>query len=224
VGNEPRAIYWKNGDGSGEQELLATVSNHIHLSSVSRDGKWLAYTQYESETRADIYLLPLAGDSPVSPGAGRKPQVFLKTPFNERDGKISPDGRWLAYASDETGRDEIYVQTIPPGGGKWQVSVDGGFGPLWAANGKELFYRSENKVMVVSYTSAPAFSPSPPQKLFDGRFEVHPRREGSYDISPDGKRFLMIKQVGQESGINRLNIVLNWYEDLKALTASGQNE
>jgi Tol biopolymer transport system component len=207
IGNEPRGVFWKNGDGSGEQELLATVSNHAHLSAVSRDGKWLAYTLYESETRADIYLLPLSGD--------RKPQVYLKTPFNEREGKISPDGKWMAYASDETGRDEVYVQTIPGGGGKWQVSVEGGYGPLWSPNGKELFFRNENKVMAVAYTSTPTFTPSPPRLLFEGRYEAHPRREGVYDVSADGQRFLMIRTAGQQGGINQLNVVLNWGEELK---------
>jgi Tol biopolymer transport system component len=214
VGNEPRGIYWKNGDGSGEQEQLAIITNHAHLSSVSRDGKWLAYTLYESESRADIYLLPLSGD--------RKPQVYLKTPFNEREAKFSPDGRWMAYASDESGRDEVYVQTFPPGGGKWQVSVEGGYAPLWAPNGKELFFRNENKVMAVAYTSAPAFTPTPPRLLFEGRFEAHPRREGIYDVSPDGQRFLMIKSASQEGGLNQLNVVLNWGQELKVRAPAGK--
>ena len=208
MGNSARGIYWKNGDGSGEQEQLATVGNHTHLSSISRDGKWLAYTQYESETRADICLLSLIGE--------RKTEVYLKTPFNEREGKISPDGRLMAYASDESGRDEIFVQTIPSGGGKWQVSVEGGFGPLWSPTGKELFFRNENKVMAVAYSSTPTFAPSPPRVLFEGRFEVHPRREGIYDVSGDGQRFLMIKTLGQDAGFNRLNVVVNWAEELKA--------
>ncbi|HXE92069.1 MAG TPA: protein kinase [Terriglobales bacterium] len=136
ISDAPRAILWKNADGSGTEETLASTGLHIHLGTVSRDGKWLAYTNYESETRGDLWLLPLDGE--------RKPQPFLQTPFNERDPKISPDGQWIAYTSDETGRDEVYVQALGGAGGKYQVSSAGGFGGLWARNGRELFYRNDN--------------------------------------------------------------------------------
>jgi len=215
TGNEPRAIYWKNGDGSGAEERLVAVGNHTHLSSISPDGKLLVLTNYETESRGDIWLVSLEANHEAKP--------FLKTPFNEREGKISPDGRWIAYASDESGSDEVYVQALGGAGGKWQISTEGGFAPLWARSGSELFYRNGDKVMAVSYAGKPEFSPSPPRTLFEGHFEMHPRREGIYDISPDGKRFLMVKSAGAEAGLSQLHVVVNWFEELKARVREGTN-
>jgi Tol biopolymer transport system component len=213
--NEPRAIYWKNGDGSGAEEKLVAFGNHTHLSSFSPDGKTLVLTNYETESRGDIWFVSMEGTHEAKP--------FLKTPFNEREGKISPDGRWIAYASDESGRDEVYVQALGGAGGKWQISAEGGFAPLWARSGSELFYRNGDKVLGVSYVGKPEFSPSPPRMLFEGRFDIHPRHEGIYDVSPDGKRFLMVKSAGAESGLSKLNVVVNWFEELKAHVSAGKN-
>ncbi|HEV8383222.1 MAG TPA: hypothetical protein VGQ11_00005, partial [Candidatus Acidoferrales bacterium] len=213
--SDPRTLYWKNGDGSGTEEKIAAVGNHTHLSSISPDGKLLVLTNYESETRGDIWLVSLEGNHEAKP--------FLKTPFNEREGKISPDGRWMAYASDESGRDEIYVQALGGSGGKWQISTDGGFAPLWARGSGELFYRNGDKVMSVAYSAKPEFSPSPPRTLFEGRYEIHPRHEGIYDVSPDGKRFLLVKSAGSEAGQSQLHVVLNWFEEVKARSRAGKN-
>jgi Tol biopolymer transport system component len=207
IGNEPRAILWKNADGSGTEEKLASTGFHVHLSSFSPDGKLLAYTNYESETRGDVWLLPLTGD--------RKPRPFLQTPFNERDAKISPDGLWIAYTSDETGRDEIYVQALAGPGGKYQVSAEGGFAALWARSGRELFYQNDNKVMAAAVTTQPGFHASPPRLLFEGSYEIHPRREGFWDIAADGQRFLMVKAAGREATQPQLRVVLNWTELVK---------
>ncbi|MGH9669756.1 MAG: protein kinase domain-containing protein [Terriglobales bacterium] len=216
ISNEPRAILWKNADGSGKEEVLATTGFHIHLSSFSPDGRLLAYTNYESETRGDIWLLPLTGD--------RKPRPFLQTPFNERDAKISPDGRWIAYTSDETGRDEVYVQALEGAGGKYQVSSQGGFGALWARSGRELFYRNDNKVMAVAVTTHPGFSASSPRLLFEGLYEIHPRREGIWDVAPDGQRFLMAKAVGRETQAIQLRVVLNFFSDIRRRTREGDGK
>jgi len=213
VSNAPRAILWKNADGSGTEEVLANTGFHIHLGSFSPDGRLLAYTNYESETRGDLWLLPLTGD--------RKPRPFLQTPFNERDAKISPDGRWIAYTSDETGRDEIYVQALEGAGGKFQVSSQGGFGALWARSGRELFYRDDNRVMAVAVTTHPGFTASSPRLLFEGFYEIHPRREGIWDVSPDGQHFLMGKAVGRESQAVQLRVVLNFFTDIRRRTREG---
>ncbi len=214
-GDRPRAILWKNADGSGTEETVSATGFHIHLGAFSSDGRWLAYTNYESETRGDVWLLPLAGD--------RKPRPFLQTPFNENDPKISPDGRWIAYTSDETGREEIYVQSLEGPGGKYQISSDGGFGALWARSGRELFYRKDNKVLAVSVTTQPGFAASSPQPLFDGAYDIHPRREGIWDVSPDGQRFLMVKPSGQQPAQSQLRVVLNFFTELRRRVAEGSN-
>ncbi|MCL4522992.1 MAG: serine/threonine-protein kinase [Acidobacteria bacterium] len=205
----------KQSHGHGAEEKLVAMGNHTHLSSISPDGKTAVITNYETETRGDIWFVSLEGKHEAKP--------FLKTPFNEREGKISPDGRWLAYASDESGRDEIYVQALGGAGGKWQISAAGGFAPLWARRGSELFYRNGPQVLAVAYSARPEFAPSPPRALFEGRFEQHPRREGIYDISPDGKRFLMVKSAGAETGLSQLNVVVNWFAELKARSRAAKN-
>ncbi|MGH9602559.1 MAG: TolB family protein, partial [Terriglobales bacterium] len=207
LSDQPRAVLWKNADGSGTEEMLAASGFHIHLGSFSPDGGLMAYTNYESETRGDIWLLPLTGD--------RKPRPFLQTPFNEIDPKISPDGRWIAYTSDETGREEVYVQSLEGPGGKYQISSGGGFGSLWQRNARELFYRTGNKVMVVTVTTRPGFAASSPRLLFEGTYDIHPRREGMWDVSPDGQHFLMVKPRGGEAVQSQLRVVLNFFTDLR---------
>ncbi len=216
LADHPRAILWKNADGSGTEEILSATGFHIHLGSFSSDGRSLAYTNYESETRGDIWLLPLTGD--------RKPRPFLQTPFNEIDPKISPDGRWIAYTSDETGREEVYVQSLEGPGGKYQISSEGGLGALWARNGRELFYRKDNKVMAVTVTTQPGFAASSPRPLFEGTYDLHPRREGIWDVSPDGQRFLMVKASEQEPAQSQLRVVLNFFTDVNRRAAEAGNK
>jgi serine/threonine protein kinase len=207
VGAEPRHIYLKNADGSGADELVASPGGHVHLSSFSPDGKFLLYTNYEAGSSGDIWLLPLEGE--------RKPRPFLQTPFDERDAQFSPDGRWVAYTSNESGPDEVYVQGFPEARGKWQISTGGGYGPRWSPRGQELFYRIGNKVMTIRYSSETAFSPATPQVLFEGEYGSHPRREGNYAVSPDGQRFLMLKNRDVDGTQSRIQVTLNWFEELK---------
>ena len=135
-------------DGSGEEEVLVTLQEHAHATSWSPDGQVLTFGMGPSSTASEgIWLLPLEGD--------RKPILLLKTPFNVYASRLSPDGRWIAYASDRSGRSEIYVQPFPGLGGKWQISTDGGGHAVWARNGRELFYRNGDKMMVVEVTTQP---------------------------------------------------------------------
>ena len=114
---------------------------------------------YVPDTRqADLWLFPMHGDG--------KPAPYLQSPFKEYNAQFSPDGRWMAYTSDESGRFEVYVQPFPGPGGKWQISTEGGDQPVWAHNGRELFYREENKMMAVEVTTRPAFSARIPALLF----------------------------------------------------------
>ncbi len=138
---------------------------------------------------------------------------------------FSPDGRWLAYQSDESGQLEIYVRPFPGPGGKWQISTEGGTEPLWARNGRELYYRHGDKMMAVAVETKPTFAASKPKLLFEGHYESGSLAysfEPNYDVSPDGQRFLMIKASDQGTPARQINVVLNSSDELRRLAPSGK--
>ncbi len=202
----PQDLYWKPADGSGQAELLLNMNslNILTPTSWSPDSESLAFYEVNPASARDIWALPREGDA----------LPFVATAFNERAPMFSPDGRWLAYVSDESGRDEIYVQPYPGPGGKWPISAEGGTEPHWSADGRELFYRLGDKMMVVEVQSEPAFTSGRPQLVFEGPY-VLGNSVANYDISPDGQRFLMIKE--EEGQQDQINVVLNWFEELKRL-------
>jgi serine/threonine-protein kinase len=202
----PPNLFWQLTDGSGGLERL-TTSEYPHIPvSWSPDGQLLAFMENNPTTGYDIWVLRL-GD--------RKAQPFLRTSFNETVPRFSPDGRWLAYVSDESGRYEIYVQPYPGPGGKWQISTEGGTEPTWNPNGRELFYRSGDKMMAVDIATHPSFAAGKPRVLFEGRYEPSPATSPNYDVSPDGQRFLMLKSAEAGEAPTQINVVLNWFEELK---------
>ena len=203
----PRDLYWKPADGSGQAELLLNMNsqNILRPTSWSPDGESLAF--YAVAATRDIWVLPRGGDA--SP--------FVATAFGEGSPLFSPDSRWLAYVSNESGRDEIYVQPYPGPGGKWPISTEGGTEPVWSVDGRELFYRLGDKMMVVEVQSEPAFSSGRPQLVFEEPYLRDRFGTSNYDISPDGQRFLMIKAAEEEPGPGQINVVTNWFEELKRL-------
>jgi Tol biopolymer transport system component len=211
----PPNIFWQLADGSGGLERLNTSESIQVPMSWSPDGKLLAFMDVNPTTGVDIWVLPM-GDARAGSGQVRKAQPFLRTPFNEGGPRFSPDGRWLVYMSDDSGRYEIYVQPYPGPGGKWQITTEGGAEPVWNPNGRELFYRSGDKMMVVDIATQPGFTAGKPRILFEGRYELSPVQNANYDISPDGQRFLMLKSSEQEQAApTQINVVLNWFEELK---------
>jgi Tol biopolymer transport system component len=198
-----RNLFWRMVDGSGSEERLTAVEGSPSPGSWSQDGQVLAYTN--TDLGNDLWILPLSD---------RKAQPFLRTPFNEATPRFSPDGQWLAYISDESGRYEVYVQPYPGPGGRWQISTDGGTEPVWNPKGGELFYRSGDKMMEVQITTHPSFALSKPRVLFERRFFVQ-TTSPNYDVSPDGQRFLMIKPDEQTASPTQISVVLNWFEELK---------
>jgi eukaryotic-like serine/threonine-protein kinase len=209
----PLNPFWQLADGSGGVERLTTSVYANVPMSWSPDGKLLAFTEVNPTTGLDIWVLGMSD---------RKAQPFLRTPFNESAPRFSPDGRWLAYISDESGRFEIYVQPYPGPGGKWQISTDGGREPAWNPNGRELFYRSGNKMMAVDLATLPSFAAGKPRLLFEGPYIPTPLTTSNYDVSPDGQRFLMLKASEQaQAAPTQINVVLNWFEELKRRVPSG---
>jgi serine/threonine-protein kinase len=197
-------LFWKAADGTGQVERLTTSPTTQSTHSLSPDGKRLVFGEIVAPR--DLQVLSMEGE--------RTSQPLFQSQFNETRGMISPDGRWIAYESDESGHQEIYVRPFPNvEEGKWQISSDGGTMPVWAPRGQELFYRNGEAMMMVGITTEPTFTAGSPVVLFTGRYT-----RGvivNYDISPDGQRFLMIKAVGGSTG--QINVVQNWFEELKRL-------
>ena len=208
-------LWWRPADGSGPQEPLLEREEVAQLpTSWSPDGQTLAFTNLlKIGTGSDIWMLPREGE--------QEKWAFLDTEFDESGAMFSPDGRLLAYESNETGRDEVYVVPFSVSGprGKKQVSIGGGAEPVWARESRELLYRNGDKMMAVAIETEPELSVGTPRLLFEGRFL--PVLSGddpgsSYAISPDGQRFLMIKRE-QDLVPTEIIVVLNWFEELKRL-------
>jgi Tol biopolymer transport system component len=198
-------IYWKTVDQSGEEEQLTDTQN------VSSSPSWsskevLVYTEGVQPER-DIWILPSVGVEPV---------LFLGTEFDERHPRFSPDGNWIAFTSDRSGQDEVYLKSFPGPSGLIPVSNGGGSGPIWSHDGRELFYRQGEYMMTVQIQTAPTFQAGKPRVLFQG-----PRSSGyldfgvSYDISEDDQHFVMLEE-GVGSGVG-ITVILNWFEELKRL-------
>jgi len=207
-----QSIYWQRADGSGGLERL-TAGNLDVPFSWSPDGKRMAFVN--AVANPEIWVMQM-GD--------RKAEPVLRTATFQDAPQFSPDGRWLAYASDESGRREIYVQPYPGPGGKWLVSTDGGTEPVWNRNGRELFYRSGNKMMAVEIGTQPNFTAGKPWQLFERSYLPNPLglARANYDVSPDGQRFLMLKPVEQEQvAPAQIVLVQNWFEELKRLVPTG---
>jgi Tol biopolymer transport system component/predicted Ser/Thr protein kinase len=200
-------LYWKASNGAGDDELLLKTEQDKVPDSWSRDGRFLVYQSTDPKTGNDVWALPLQGD--------RTPVPLLRTQFGEGFGAVSPDGRWLAYLSTESGSGELYVRPFAPSGstsaGKWQVSNAGAFAtqPFWRGDGKELFYRAPSlALMGVDVTGGATFQGGLPHRLFEA--------PGSLLSSApaDGKRFLV--GLPQQSGAPQaITIVLNWQASLK---------
>jgi serine/threonine-protein kinase len=207
-------------DGTGKEEIIGPGQARVLSlpSSWSADGNHLIVTtlgRTTAQQNTDIGLLSISGD--------RKYRPLLQEVHAEGQPQVSRDGRWMAYSSDESGRPQIYVRPFPNvDGGKWQVSTGGGNSPLWSPNGSELFYRNGDEIVAVPVKTGSAFSAETPKILFRGKYApALGLNRQPWDISPDGRRFLMVKppdSAGDASGTagpRKINIVLNWLDELK---------
>lgn len=202
-----RNIAWRLADGTGTEERLTTGPGNHSPGSWSPDGTVLLYMDVTAGD--DIMELRLSE---------RKTQPFVRTPYSESAPQFSPDGRWVAYLSDESGRQEIYVRPYPGPGGTIQISTGGATEPVWNPNGRELLYRSGNKMMAVETATAPVLAAGRPRMLFAGDFVLHQTGLPNFDITRDGRRFLMVQPGPQEHLTEtQIVVVLNWFDELKRL-------
>ncbi|HEX4946576.1 MAG TPA: protein kinase, partial [Blastocatellia bacterium] len=200
-------IYQKLASGDGPEELLLDAAVVITPGSWSADGRFFLYARNDPKTRQDLWVLPLAGD--------RQPALVLQTPFSEINGRFSPDGRWIAYTSDDQGRNEVYVQTFPASGGKWQISTSGGRQSWWRSDGKELYYLSaDRKLMAVEVKPGGNFEAGVPRALFD----LAPVRAiggtSRYAVTAAGDRFLFVTER-EETASLQFTVVTNWTAEAK---------
>ena len=200
-------LYWKAADGSGQDERLMESSSIVLPEAFSPDSQRLLFRQ-EGPQQSDIYVLSLEEEPYPGP--------LLQTQFDEDEVSISPDGNWIAHEWNRTGREEVYVRPFPNvDDGQWQISTGGGGEPRWRADGRELFYRIENKMMAVAIETEPAFAANSPVILFEGSYVG---AQPSYDT--DGERFLMLKSASSEQTTSRsvqLVVVENWFSELQRL-------
>jgi serine/threonine protein kinase len=202
----PYSMYVKAAGGSGPEELVSKSATTNYVSDWSRDRGFLAYGDQAAATGLDLWVLPLSGD--------KKPLLFLQTTFNEDNPMFSPDGHWIAYDSNESGRTEIYVRPFPAGGGQYMVSRSGGTQPMWRNDGQELFFLAlDGTMMSASIATAKNFEAGVPQTLFPTGVAFTGNRR-QYAVAKDGKRFLVIVPE-QRTSPAPITVVVNWLAALQ---------
>jgi len=222
VGN----LWWIRADGGGDAQRL-TESNYGQVPwSWSPDGKTLAFYQNNPITSWDIMTMPVEGSEKTGWKPGQ-PKPFVNTSAREMYPAFSPDGRWIAYMSTESGSPEIYVQPFPGPGGRWQISTGGGGFPAWSRNGKELFYRTnDSRIMVVGYTSSgDSFHADKPRLWSPGQFTDR-SVFSNYSPHPDGKRFAVLKAGNGETApppVNKVSFIFNFFDELRRKVSAGKN-
>jgi serine/threonine protein kinase len=209
-----RTLFMRDFGGGGEDKVIVEPDGHSKfLSDWSRDGRYIVYTETNLKTRTDIWVLP-------DPGKGSKPFVFQQTQAIETQAKISPDGKWIAYTSDESGTFEVYVRPFPSGAGRWRVSTAGGDQPLWRSDSRELYYRQpgapKSRIMAVQVKASAdgSFSSGEPQFLFEHRLAPWPEglNRWTYSVTPDGQRFLVLSKPDVQEEIH---VVSNWTQTIE---------
>ena len=198
-------LYWKLSDGTGNAELLLESASLKWPFDFSHDGTTLLYSDVASSENRNIWTMTL----------DEEPTPFVATTFDEVNPRFSPDGRWVAYVSNESGRDEIYARPYPGPGGAVVLSTDGGTEPVWSQTGGELFFRSGDKMMAIPIRQKPAFDFGDPELLFEGSFR-RANNSWSYDVTSDGQRFVMVP-LASEADTAQIHVVLNWIQELDQL-------
>ncbi len=200
-------LYQKTASGGGDEEVLLKSSEEKWPDDWSADGQFILYQTFKPKTKWDLWLLPMSGD--------RQPTPLLQTEFNEHQAQFSPDGKWIAYTSDESGEPEVYVQTLPASGGRWRVSTGGGAQPKWRRDSRELFYvAADRKLMAVDIKLGDTFEAGVPKVLFGTRTFTLIEFRNHYAVTADGQRFL-INSTTEEIDATPISVVVNWTAGLK---------
>jgi Tol biopolymer transport system component len=202
TGND--AINWTSADGTGKPETL--VPGYGIPGSWTPDGKTFLYT---SGSPSRIWALPVPG--------GKPRPLFETTAANLSEARVSPDGRWVAYTSDETGESQVYVRALPGPGGKTPISIGGGQEARWSRDGRELFYRDpgKNQLVAVEVQTSPALRAGQPKALFE-------LSTSAWDVAPDGQRFLVVKPQEAEAETPQLQVVVNFFDELRRKVPAGK--
>jgi Tol biopolymer transport system component/predicted Ser/Thr protein kinase len=230
----PMSMFWKPADGSGEARQLLPGGNSQFPESWSPDGRTLAFTELSPETGGDIYTLSVGGPPSATSAAAAPPDgesmydstavtPFVVTPYYERSPRFSPDGKWIAYASDESGQYEIYIRPFPGPGGVSVISTEGGRAPVWSRGGSEIFFVNGDCMVSVDIRTEPELRVGRPETLFVGGFDTNPAEVQNYDISLDGRSFIMVEGV-EEAAPDRIQVVVNWLRVLNELTSPAEEQ
>jgi serine/threonine-protein kinase len=209
-------LYWQRADGSGDVQRLTESPNPQTAGSWHPSGKFLAFGESRPETGMDLMILPIDGDEAAGWQPG-KPRVFLSTPYAELEPMFSPDGRWIAYYSNQSGRFEVYVRPFPGPGGRWPISTDGGTYPVWSRTRHEIVYQNpENRLMVASYrVEGDVFIPDKPRPWADRQFNVRPGFR-SFDLHPDGDRVAIAAGEGVVKR-DKVVFIFNFFDELRRI-------
>jgi Tol biopolymer transport system component len=198
-------LHWTRADGSEPTELLRKSEVNAYPYDWTSDGRTLVFVEETADRGADIGIL--------SPGGKGEGQMLLTSAANEDEPALSPDDRWLAYTSDESGRREVFVRPFPGMGARWKISTEGGFSPRWSRSGRALFYRDGHDLMAVAVDGSKGFTAGRPRALF--KDTILPCLNGGYDVSPDGQRFVTMEI--EEDGAKRIVMLLDFFGELKRL-------
>jgi serine/threonine-protein kinase len=219
-------LYWQRADGTGDPQRLTASTNSQQPGSWHPSGKFLAFTELNPGTNADLMILPIEGDeaSGWKPG---KPTVFSNTPSSEREPMFSPDGRWIAYVSNEAGRDEVYVRPFPGPGGKWQISTSGAGTPTWSQTKRELFYGTTStpyaQIMVAPFTAEGASFRAEKPRLWSEGGHLFRGPNRMFDLHPDGTRFaIAAPYLSQSDTKNHVTVITNFFEELRRVAPTGR--
>jgi len=196
-------------DGSADSVQIVAPEYVRLLRSFTSDGKTALFYEVHPKTQRDIWSWKL----------DEEPKPLLVTQHNERSPILSPDGRWFAYVSNQGGKDNIYVRSYPEAKKRFKISLDGGVEPLWRADGSELFYRNQNRMMVVAVSPGENLRPERPVEIFSGLYLSDPFGNANYDVSKDGQRFLMIQ--GDSTEAATVQVILNWLPELERIVEQG---
>lgn len=205
-----RRVYTIRADGTAPRALVPTGYSEMELPrAVSHDGQWLAVNRSTATTGSDVWVVPLAG------GEARP---LVQSNFTEEHAAFSPDGRWIAYTSNQSGRDEIYVRPWPAADEQYAVSTQGGTGPIWSRDGRRLIYSDGRRIVSVDISAngsgSPRFRAGTPRQVADGPLIL--QRVGNYDLAPDGQRVVAVEGSFSDAQVGRdLRVVFNWMEELR---------